>query len=198
LRELGLPFWLAGGYDSPEKLREALAAGAEGVQVGTAFAFCAESGLREDYKQAILADVRAGKAQVFTDPLASPTHFPFKVVLLKGTASEREVYSARPRVCDLGYLREAFRGPTGAINYVCPAEPVASYVAKGGNPEKTEGRKCLCNALLANIGLPQVQADGYVEPGLVTSGDALTELERFLPADNLVYTAADVVAKLMT
>ena len=32
IRDLGLPFWLAGGYGSPEKLREALSAGAAGVQ----------------------------------------------------------------------------------------------------------------------------------------------------------------------
>ena len=54
MRELGLPFWLAGGYGAAERLREAFAAGATGVQVGTAFAFCAESGLRDDYKQALL------------------------------------------------------------------------------------------------------------------------------------------------
>jgi nitronate monooxygenase len=49
MRELELPFWLAGGYGSAEKLREALATGATGVQVGTSFAFCVESGLRDDY-----------------------------------------------------------------------------------------------------------------------------------------------------
>src|SRR6266567_2024876 len=48
LRELGVPFWLAGGYGSPEKLLEALDQGATGVQVGTAFAFSEESGLRPD------------------------------------------------------------------------------------------------------------------------------------------------------
>ena len=47
MRALGLPFWLAGGYGSPEKLAEAIHAGASGVQVGTAFAFCEESGLKE-------------------------------------------------------------------------------------------------------------------------------------------------------
>ncbi len=44
LRALGVPFWLAGGYGSPEKVREALDQGAAGVQVGTAFAFTEESG----------------------------------------------------------------------------------------------------------------------------------------------------------
>src|SRR5450759_2838844 len=109
IRELGLPFWLAGGYGTPEKLREALAAGAAGIQVGTAFAYCAESGLRDDYKQALLEKVVVGDARVVTDCLASPTGFPFKVAQLEGSLSEHEVYLARPRICDLGYLREAYR-----------------------------------------------------------------------------------------
>ena len=198
LRALNVPFWLAGGYGTPEKLREALEAGAAGVQVGTAFAFCEESGLREDYKRAILQNVRAAKSQVFTDPLASPAQFPFKTVPMAGSVSEPEVYSVRPRVCDLGYLREAYRTADGSIGYQCPAEPVATYTAKGGRFEKTAGRKCLCNALLANIGHPQMQDDDYEEKGLVTSGNALNEMALFLPAEGLAYTASDVVAKLLS
>ncbi len=113
IRALGVPFWLAGGYGAPEKLTEALASGAAGVQVGTAFAFCAESGLREDYKQALLAKALSGEVRVFTDPAASPTNFPFKVAQLEGTLSEHEIYLARPRICDLGFLREAYRTPMG-------------------------------------------------------------------------------------
>jgi nitronate monooxygenase len=101
MRELGLPFWLAGGYGSAEKVHEALAAGATGVQVGTAFAFCDESGLSEEYKRAILRCVADGRARVVTDLLASPTNFPFKVVQLEGSNSQPDVYSARPRICDL-------------------------------------------------------------------------------------------------
>ncbi len=197
LRELGLPFWLAGGYGSPEKLREALAAGAAGVQVGTIFAFCAESGLRDDYKQTILKSVISGEARVFTDPLASPTHFPFKAVRVEGSVSEHEVYSARPRICDLGYLREAYRTPEGTIGYRCSAEPVTLYVSKGGKLENTVGRKCLCNALMANIGHPQARNGAYVEEGLVTSGNDLVEMAQFLPATGWDYRAADVIAKLM-
>ncbi len=48
LRALGVPFWLAGGYGSAAKLREALDQGATGVQVGTAFAFSRESGMEAD------------------------------------------------------------------------------------------------------------------------------------------------------
>lgn len=197
LRELGLPFWLGGGYGSPEHLRTALAAGAAGVQVGTAFAFCAESGLSDTYKLAILRDVAAGKARVVTDPVASPTNFPFKVVDAAGTLSEPDVYAARPRICDLGYLREAYRTPQGSIGYRCPAEPVTTYVAKGGRLENTAGRKCLCNALLANVGHPQVRSGTHVERGLITSGDDLTKLSQFLPARGLAYSAADVVNRLL-
>lgn len=197
MRELGLPFWLAGGYGTAERLRGALAAGATGVQVGTAFAFCAESGLRDDYKQALLKKARSGEAKVFTDPLASPTGYPFKSAQLEDTLSERKVYLARPRICDLGYLREAYRTPAGTIDYRCAAEPLTVYLSKGGQEEKTAGRKCLCNALLANIGHPQVRAGRFVERGLVTSGDDLSEIPSFLPPNRPVYNAADVIAKLL-
>ena len=197
IRELGVPFWLAGGYGSPERLREAVAAGAAGVQVGTAFAFCAESGMRDDYKQALLAKAIRGEVRVSTDSQASPTSFPFKVAHLEGSLSELEVYLARPRICDLGYLREAYRTADGAIDYRCPAEPVSVYVSKGGKPEATREKKCLCNALLATIGLPQIRTGKYTEAGLVTSGNDLTAITRFLPPDGSTYGAADVVAKLL-
>jgi nitronate monooxygenase len=197
IRELGLPFWLAGGYGSPEKVCESLAAGATGVQVGTAFAYCAESGLRDDYKQALLAKVVSRGARVVTDSLASPTGFPFKVAQLEGTLSERDVYSARPRVCDLGYLREAYKGTDGKIGYRCPGEPVTVYLSKGGKEENTVGRTCLCNALVATIGHPQIRSGRYVERGLVTSGDDLAGIVRFLPQGEPNYGAADVVKELL-
>lgn len=196
LASLGAPFWLAGGYGSPEKLREALAAGAAGVQVGTAFAYCEESGLAPEARLAILADVAAGRARVFTDPKASPTGFPFKVVSLAGSNSEKEVYEARPRICDLGYLREAYRQEDGTIGYRCPAEPLSLYLSKGGAPEEAEGRKCLCNGLMANIGLPQMRGQ-YQERPLVTSGDDLEGLTRFLRPGTLRYTADDVLDVLL-
>jgi nitronate monooxygenase len=197
LKELGVPFWLAGGYGTPERLHEALAAGAAGVQVGTPFALCTESALREDYKRSILASIVSGEARVFTDPLASPTGFPFKTVTLEGTLAKAAVYSARPRLCDLGYLREPYRLASGAIGYRCAAEPVDTYIAKGGDAGKTIGRMCLCNALLANIGLSQVQSDSHVEPGLVTCGNSLDDLAGFLPNGDHSYSAANVIGWLL-
>jgi nitronate monooxygenase len=198
LRTLGVPFWLAGGYGNADKLREALDQGAAGVQMGTAFAFSQESGLRPDLKQRLLRQATAGAGQVFTDPLASPTGFPFKVAQLEGTSSSLQVYQERTRVCDLGFLREPYFTEEGGIGYRCAAEPVANYVAKGGTAENTVGRKCLCNALLANVGHPQVRNGAGGEPALVTVGDDLNSVAQFLAPGRESYSAADVVASMLS
>ena len=174
-----------------------MAAGAAGIQVGTLFAFCEESGLDPDLKEAGHEHARSGTVAVFTDPAASPTGFPFKVLGLPGTLSEAEVYATRTRRCDLGYLRQAYRTEDGTVGYRCAAEPVADYVAKGGRAEDTIGRKCLCNALMANVGLAQTQPDGQAEPPLVTSGDDVAALAPLLPPGSGGYTAADVVDYLL-
>lgn len=197
MRALGLPFWLAGGYGSADGLRAALAAGAAGVQVGTAFALCEESAMAPDTKRRVLENVLNGTMSVFTDPNASPTGFPFKIAQVEGSISEQEVYEARPRVCDLGYLREAYRTAEGSIGYRCAAEPQATYAAKGGT-EPTEGRKCICNALLAAIGHPQQRGPHYAEPPVVTAGDDLTEVGRFVEAGAHSYRAEDVVRQILT
>jgi nitronate monooxygenase len=197
LRELNVPFWLAGSYGRPEKLREALAAGATGVQVGTAFEFANESGLDSKLKQAILSQIIDGWVQPFTDPLASPTGFPFKVIPLEGTDVHPTPYADRPRICDLGFLRQPYRTAEGAIGYRCPSEPVSLYLSKGGDIADTIGRKCLCNGLLANIGQAQLRGSHHVEPPLVTAGDDLNYVANFLPPDQQSYAAADVIAALL-
>jgi nitronate monooxygenase len=198
LRELGVPFWLAGGYGNADKLKEALELGAAGIQVGTAFAFSEESGMRADLKKRLMAKALTNSGEVYTDPLASPTGFPFKVAQLEGTSSALNVYQERKRVCDLGYLREPYTSPDGKIGYRCAAEPVATYVTKGGKVEDTVGRKCLCNALMANIGHAQVRKDETVEPALVTVGDDLNTIAKFLEPGRESYTAADVVKSLLS
>jgi nitronate monooxygenase len=197
IRELGVPFWLAGGFGSPGKLQEALDGGASGVQVGTPFAFCAESDLRTDYKQGLLDRARQCSTRVATDALASPTGFPFKVAHLAGTLSETEIYRSRARVCDLGYLREAYRTSDGRIDYRCAGEPVTTYLSKGGKAESAEGRKCLCNSLLANIGHPQVRAGKHIENGLITAGNDLENIGRFVHADGSDYHASEVITALL-
>ncbi len=197
IRALGLPFWLAGSYGHPERLRAARSAGAAGVQVGTAFAFCEESGLAPELKAAVLEEVQRGQADIFTDPLASASGFPFKVVTVENTLSEVEVYAHRPRLCDLGYLRHVYKRPDGSLGYRCPAEPVELYVKKGGAAEETIGRKCLCNGLLATIDLAQRQRTGYLEPPLVTAGDEVKRLAHFLHDGKTSYTAQEVIQYLL-
>jgi len=194
---LGVPFWLAGGYATRERLIAALDAGAHGIQVGTAFAFCEESGLEPSLRKRFLAGVLRGDAGVFTDPNASPTKFPFKVATLSGTLSDAKVYADRPRLCDLGYLRRAYRKPDGTLGYRCPGEPVEDFVRKGGAAEETTGRKCLCNSLLANIGLGQQRSNGYDEPPLLTAGDDLACLRPYITPERLSYRARDVIESLL-
>jgi NAD(P)H-dependent flavin oxidoreductase YrpB (nitropropane dioxygenase family) len=176
IRALGLPYWLAGGRGTPEGLRQARAEGAAGVQVGTAFAFAAESGLESSLKRRVLESLLSGDPPaVHTDWRVSPTGFPFKVVDVDGTLSDPDMVDHRPRVCDVGALRTPYRKDDGTMGYRCPAEPISAYVdRKGGRTANTDGRTCLCNALLATAGLAQHRPHDYTEPPLVTAGNDFT------------------------
>ena len=193
MRELGLPFWIAGGAGHPERLRAALAEGAAGVQVGGLFACCDESGIEPKLRGSVLASAALREIDVFTDPLASPTGYPFKVVRWPADPS---IGVERERLCDLGYLRLAYRTPAGSISFRCASEPVNTYVAKGGALADTVGRRCLCNSLMATVGHAQVRADGTVEPPIVTGGDDLKHLGDFLGSRSH-YSAGDVVDWLL-
>jgi nitronate monooxygenase len=197
LQETGLPFWLAGSFGKPGMLERAIALGAQGIQVGTAFAFCDESGIDPNLKATILNLSARDSAHTFTDPKASPTGFPFKLVDVEGTLSDRAVYEGRSRVCDLGYLRQLYERPDGKIGFRCPAEPVEDFIAKGGEASDTVDRKCLCNGLVATIGLGQRHKDGTVEPAMVTAGDDVRNVSAFVPFGRRSYSAADVLDMLL-
>lgn len=197
MRSLGIAFWLAGGYGHPDKLEEALGLGAAGVQVGSAFALCEESGFDPALKRRARALAAAGELRVATDPLASPTGFPFKVAQVEGTVARPSVVAARRRVCDVSYLRTPFRRPDGTIGYRCPAEPQADYLAKGGERSDTEGRLCVCNGLIAAAGLPQRTHEGGPEPALMTLGDDACAVVRALAPDGRPYGAAAVLDYLL-
>ena len=193
LAELNLPFWLAGGTGSPTRLADALASGAAGIQVGTLFAFCEESGFADRLKRDVLDHALRDEVDVITDPRASPTGYPFKVVNWAGDESQGR---PRERKCDLGYLRVAYRRDDGRVDYRCAAEPVVDYVRKGGLEYDTIGRRCLCNALTANIGQAQPRPGMDDEPTLVTSGDDLMSIATFLDG-RTSYTADDVIDYLL-
>lgn len=192
MRGLGAPFWLAGGVTTPTHVREALEVGATGVQVGTLFAYCRESGMSNELKQSVIAGARAGTLSVKTSTRASSTGYPFKVAVIDGTLSDEQVYADRHRVCDLGYLREAYVKDDGSVGYRCPSEPVDIYVSKGGELEDTIERTCLCNALMATAGFAQIRKKGEDEPAIVTSGDCINEIAPLL-AERESYGALDVI-----
>lgn len=191
MRALGRPFWLAGGYGRRDGLQRAQSLGARGIQVGSLFAFCMESGIATPHRRAILSAIKGGRLDVFTDPRASPTGYPFKILRGPGIPEQPE---NRIRRCDLGYLRECYERPDGQIGYRCPGEPEDAWVRKGGRPEDCLGRRCLCNGLIANIGHPQPRAESDESP-LLTAGDDIHQIAELLNGRD-DYSAADVVEYL--
>ncbi|MGE0817396.1 MAG: nitronate monooxygenase [Candidatus Nanopelagicales bacterium] len=171
--KIGLPFWMAGSFGSPDRLAEAEALGASGIQVGTLFALSLDSGFRDDLRLRLLGQLADGTLVTRTDAHASPTGFPFKVAQLDGTLSDVALRQDRTAVCDLGHLRQPFLKGSGEVDYRCPAEPARIFERKGGEAEATAGRVCLCNALCASVGIGQVRKGGEPELPLVTLGDDL-------------------------
>ena len=196
IADLGRPFWLAGGNASPEKLAGAREAGAHGIQVGTAFAFSRESGILPEIKYRVLRNQKAGNLRVRTDFNSSPTGFPFKLVELDGTVSEEKSYAARQRICDLGYLRHLYATGESSVGYRCPGEPEGNFLAKGGTMEASTGKRCLCNGLLATVGLGQTRA-GVSEPPIITSGDDYSFLPHVTQGNDIDYGAAEVIEYLL-
>ena len=196
LRQLGRPFWLAGAYASPEKLQEARRQGASGIQAGTIFAYSEESGLQEEIKSELRKRAFRDELAVLADPKASPSGFPFQVAQLDGTLSDTQVYDERRRICTIGYLVQAYQTRTGGLGFRCPAEPVSAYLQKGGSAEAAVGRKCICNGLMAAVGLGLDSKLG-VEPPIVTSGRDYSFIKKLISYEEGRYTAEDVVRFLL-
>lgn len=189
IKKLEKPFYLAGGFATSEKLKEARKLGASGIQVGTVFALCNESGMREDLKEQVRKKIAEGTLEVRTDPRISSTGFPFQVVLLPDTLSEEDIRKKREELCDLGYLVKAVKLPNHKIIFRCPAEPADNYIRKGGKREDKEGRGCICNGLSAAAGFPQGN-----EPPVVTLGKNLTPVKIIMGQGlNRGYSAEEVV-----
>lgn len=186
IERLDFPFWIGGSTASPESLYSAMKMGAEGTQVGTAFAFCEESGLDPELKRIVKAMAYRGELVVRTDPRASPTGFPFKVAQVPNTLSDKSVYENRKRSCTLCVLRTLYRRKDGSIGYRCPSEPIESYVRKGGKEEDTADRQCICSGLMVTAGFGD-------SPAIITIGDDVNRLMPILmrhPYDT--YTVRDV------
>jgi hypothetical protein len=70
------------------------------------------------------------------------------------------------------------------------------FTRKGGGDDEITGRACLCNALVASAGLPQVRKDGTEEPPIVTLGDDLDGARALLATHPDGYSATDAIAWL--
>ncbi len=207
IRAEGLPFWLAGGYGSQAGLQKALDAGASGVQVGSCFALAEESGLSPVYRSAIFKELKNGAtdAALVQTSLFSPTGFPFKVVQIAGTLAEETVYAERRRICDLGFLKQRVMGKpeadgTRRLYQRCPAAPIEDFVDKRGLPFNAEGKRCLCNSLLAGVGLAQVgtqPGEMTEEPAIVTLGNDLAGVRRLSRQGQTQYWAKNVVEDIL-
>ena len=207
IASLGIPFWLAGGYGGHERLLEALATGACGIQVGSTFALTEESGMKAEYRTAIFKELRSGTddAALVKTTIYSPTGFSFKVAQLEGTLSEDDVYEGRRRICDIGLLQQrGFSKPDADGNRTlfqrCASAPVDSYLDHRGIERNTEERRCLCNGLLATIGLGQVKkinGEWTEEPAIVTLGNRLDGIRRLSRQGQTPYYVGDVLADIL-
>ena len=194
IHDLGLPFWLAGSTVSVAGRDRLWASRAVGIQVGTIFALCDESGFDDGYRRELRRLAFGGALKVFDDPLASPTGFPFKIAHLPDSLASLDEYEQRPRICNVGHLREIYLKENGSLGYRCPSEPVEDYLRKGGQIESTVNRKCLCNALAANIGIGQVQPrTGYFEKPLITLGRDYGFLKSLMKTEDDSYTASEAI-----
>jgi NAD(P)H-dependent flavin oxidoreductase YrpB (nitropropane dioxygenase family) len=191
LRALGIPFWIAGSYASPEGLAKAKALGAVGIQAGSIFALCEDSGMTPAFRKEMKRLGYNSALKIRTDATASPTGFPFKVPQLSGTISDAEVYAARKRNCS----RKMLQFPAehnGKIVFRCAAEPVDDYVKKGGKLEDTLGARCLCNGLFSATGIGDP-----LEMPIFTMGDDLSFLRHLMKDENDSYTAYDAIRYLI-
>jgi len=199
MRKLGVPFYLAGGYGNPEGLQSALAEGAAGVQVGTPFALCQESGLSPTLKDELLGYVERDEIDVIASATFSPSGMPFQTARVPGTVALEEVYKERVRICDIGLLVELYEKTDGTLGQRCAAEPEDVFALKGGDPMETDQRRCLCNGLVAAAGFAQVRKwsgeDGIPmeEPPVVTLGKDMVGVRHFLAEGRLHYSAKDVL-----
>jgi nitronate monooxygenase len=179
------PFWLGGNYST--RLQEALSQGAAGVQVGTPFALCNDSNALPELKQQAIEEIFRG-TKVYTSARASPTGFPFKELPVPGTICTQEVYEARERVCNLGFLVSIHEDSNGKLYTRCPAEPVNAFVRKGGSLEETVGRQCLCNGLCSTIGLGMPG-----EKPIVTLGANVDAVKDLVNKHGTEYSAENVI-----
>lgn len=188
---LGVPVYVAGAFAEGGSRADYLywrERGAYGLQVGSRFALCDESGMRRDIKDQVLA-YNAQDGELRTEFGISPTGYPFKVLPLAGSVVDPAVYPNRHRICNKGYLMHAETATNkdgqDELVYRCPAMPARQYEKLGGDSSETGSRICLCNSLLSTAGF-----DSEIEPPLITLGQSGTRItER--------HTAREIIEEIL-
>ncbi len=193
LAKLGIPFWIGGSHASPEKLKWALSVGASGIQAGSIFALCEESGMNPELRKKIRKLGFNNELTIRTDMRISPTGFPFKVVELGETIADSGVYNERARICNQGELVSLYEKADGTIGYRCASEPLTNFFVKGGNVADCEGRGCLCNGLMSAVDLGNPS-----EAPIITMGDDLSFLKLIMKDDEGDYFAQDAMNYLLS
>ena len=163
--------------------------------------------MKPEYRSAILAAMKNGvdDGELVRTTIFSPTGFSFKVVQLQDTLASEEVYTSRPRICDIGMLQQrGFNKPDEygqrTLFQRCPAAPIDTYVKRRGLERNTEERRCLCNGLLSCVGLGQVkkiQGELVEEPAIVTLGNHLDGVRRLSRQGQVHYHVQDVVVDIL-
>lgn len=189
--KLGVPFWVGGGCASPKSLDLVRRLGAEGIQVGSAFALSRESGFVPEIRKELLRRAFQGTLEIRTDHLVSPTGFPFKVASLPYTMSEDLVYRSRQRRCVHKHLSTVYR-QNGQITTRCLAGRIDTYLQLGGFPGDIADTRCLCSGLLSAAGIGD-----FGEPAIVTLGSDLSFLPHLMRDENDIYGTLDVIKYIM-
>jgi len=199
LQDIGLPFYLAGGYASPEKLAYAQSVGAAGIQVASIITLSEDSGYNPEYRDRMRRRAYNDELDVFISPDASPFGFPFKVVRISGTHGDPQVYAARKRRCFTGLLLQpCIKEGETTIRYRCSAEPIDSFCAKGGDIDDTFMTVCLCEGLKAGVDLPQRLRDGTFELPVFTLSNDLSFLPHLMSGENDRYWILDAFKYLLS
>jgi NAD(P)H-dependent flavin oxidoreductase YrpB (nitropropane dioxygenase family) len=174
LKDLKIPIFMAGGYGNPEGLKWALDNGFAGIQAGSVFAFCQESGWTDEVKKMAIEEIKSSNAKIISSAIASPTGYPFKILKAKGTMSDAACFSERDKSCRVGLLREVeinLEKEIATPNWSCKASQTGSQTL------------CLCEALLAAVGLAQVNRKKKELP-IITLGEELKDIKKLLRENN--------------
>jgi nitronate monooxygenase len=157
------PVIVAGGIYTHEDIARFIAAGADGVQMGTRFLATEESSATSAYKQAVVEATRED-ILVADDP-GSPCGLPFRV-LRKSPMYISALARRRPPKCDKGYV--LLRDEKGDFTK-CPAK------------ESNEHHFCICNGLLSSAGYNPDK-----EEPIYTVGALAWRVDRVMPVRELM------------